>query len=216
MQELMYPSSTRFNGLELDKYIEAVAYLYHIQPDRAYRTEEYGQSTYSHGAYEKSILKNREFTHHYFRMIKGIVDTTYMQSRKPGEKFAIFVSSIAMATALTNFLSEEYPKVDVRRYVEDDEYKNLLEAEIRITTVLSGGTAHDIPNLVGLLLTISIDSIQANIQVMGRLRKLESQVYFYYMACMDIPKQMQFHERKAGMLAERAKSLKIVLSKEAV
>jgi hypothetical protein len=37
----------------------------------------------------------------------------------------------------------------VRRYVQGDPYKeNYLECDIRVTTVLSGGTAHDVKNLI--------------------------------------------------------------------
>lgn len=217
MQDLMYPPAERFDGGELDKYIEAIAYLYHIKQHRQYRTSEFNSPTYSHIAFERSIMKNRDFMLSYFSMIKSIIDQSFMQTKKANEKFRVFVSSIAMATALTNFLAEAYPKLRVERYVEDDEYENLLEADLGVTTVLSGGTAHDIPNLLGLLMTIALDSLQANIQVMGRLRKLkESQVFFYYLSCMDIPKQMQFHERKLPMLHERAKSLKVVLAQESV
>lgn len=217
MQELMYPSQERYQGGALHKYIASIAYLYHLKPERKYQTQEFGSSTYSHIAYERSIMRNQDFMESYFSMIKTIVNQAYVQKRKPGQKFAVFVASIAMATALTEYLSDAFKDVDVQRYVEDDPYDNLIKADLRVTTIISGGTAHDIPNLIGLLLTTSIDSIQANIQVLGRLREIVGdEVWFLYLACMDIPKQMLFHERKTAMLNERAKSLKNVLAKESV
>lgn len=217
MQDLMYPPAERFDGGELDRYIEAVAYLYHIKPNRRFQVTEFNSPTYSHIAFERSIMKDRDFMLSYFSLIKTIIDQNFIRVKKPGEKFRIFVSSIAMATALTNYLAEAFKDLNVQRYVEDDEYTNLLDADLGVTTVLSGGTGHDIAGLLGLLLTIALDSIQSNIQVMGRLRKLsQSQVVFFYLSCMDVAKQMQFHERKVPMLKERAKSLKVVLAQESV
>ena len=65
----------------------------------------------------------------------------------------------------------------------------------------------DIPNLKTTILTIAVDSIQANIQTLGRLRKLDKiKTQFFYLTCNDIPKHVDYSARKKKMLLERAES----------
>jgi hypothetical protein len=120
---------------------------------------------------------------------------------------------VEMCTQLTKHFSDKYPNLNVKRYVQDDPMENLLDAGIRFTTILSGGTAHDIPDLTTVILTIAIDSVQANVQAFGRLRELpDSAVQFYYFVCDDIPKHTQYHERKVQMLEKRAKSFREIFT----
>ena len=128
---------------------------------------------------------------------------------KYGEKLAIYVSSIKMATSLTEYLKQQYADLDVRRYVEDDPYENLLDPDIRITTIMSGGTGHDISNLKMVLLTVAISSSQSNVQTLGRLRKLDDiPVRFYYLTNLNVKKHVEYHEKKKEMLLFRAKTYK--------
>lgn len=215
--QVAYPPKDRYQTLGLDRYIDSFAFLYHIKTYRKFNTTEYGSHNYSHGAFEKSILRDKDFTANYLALIQHIVNIGYIETYKPTQKFAVFCSSIKMCTVVTDFLKAQYPKLDVRRYVEDDPYENLLDADIRVTTVLSGGTAHDVANLVGVLLTISLSSIQANIQVLGRLRKLPDVTpRFYYFSSLDIPKHLKFHEEKVRMLKERARNVKVLIAASAI
>lgn len=217
MQEMLYPPSERYQGLALDRYIESYAYLYHIKTFRKYQVKEYGSNNYSHNAFEKSIIRSPDFLKSYLELIDYITNVAFIERYKPGQKFIIFASSIKMCTKIVEYLIKQHPTLDIRRFVEDDPEENLFEPDIRVTTVLSGGTAHDIPNLIGTLLTNSLNSIQSNIQVLGRLRKIPNQsVRFYYMACMDIPQQMKYHEAKTQMLNERAASFKVILANSSV
>ncbi len=209
MYLLAYPPESRYNGGEYLKYIDTVAVSYYLEEDRRYQTSEYGQNNYSHTAFEKSIMRSSDFFAAYARMIKAIVDIGYIKRYKPGYKCIIFASTIQMCTKLTDFLDSAYPELTVRRYCEDDPYENLLEPDIRVSTVLSAGTAHDIKNLVCSVLTIALNSLQANLQTFGRLRQIEGvDTEFYYLTCQDIQKHKNYHKEKIELLTPRSASFK--------
>lgn len=206
VQEVMYPKKYRYQGGPLDKYISSTAVFYSIRDMSHIRTTERGSNTYSQTAFEKSIRRNPEQSANYNRLIKHLVDEFFMKDYKSGQRCAVYAGSIDTSTILTNHLKRAYPHLDVRRYVEDDPYENLIESDIRVTTVLSGGTAHDIDKLKTVILTNSLDSLQSNIQVMGRLRNLpDMPLRFVYLACTDIEKQMNYHRTKKELMLERAK-----------
>jgi superfamily II DNA or RNA helicase len=113
-----------------------------------------------------------------------------------------------MCTEYTKVLKDRYPDLDVRRYVEDDPYENIIEADIRVTTVQSGGTAIDIPKLRVAIMTVSIDSPVSNLQALGRLRELKDRdVKFYYLYCVQIPKQVQYHRNRKLLFEPKVASV---------
>lgn len=205
MQKIAYPMNARYKNIALKRYAISYGVTYYMRFGRKYKTTEFNQTTYSHNAFEKSIMKNPEFLESYMQMIKDLIDKGYIAYRKPGQRAIVFASSIAMCTALTNYLKESYPDLDVRRYVEDDPYTNYLEPDIRVTTIQSGGTAHDVKNLIAGFLTVGLQSLQTNIQVLGRLRLIEGvDVRFYFFSCLDIPKHIAYHRQKEEIMRERA------------
>lgn len=205
MYKVMCPMTDRFKEDFVDRYINATALTYTISRGVHYRTTEHGSRNYSHNAFEKSLIKVPKAMHAYFKMIRNTIDTTYLAEYKPGDKLAVFCSSIHMCTLLTKYLSDIYFNFDVRRYVEQDPYENIIEADIRITTILSGGTAIDIPGLTTVILTTSVMSVVSNKQTLGRLRKIEGRkTRFYYFVCTDIPKHLEYHRSKQEMLKSYA------------
>jgi hypothetical protein len=106
----------------------------------------------------------------------------------------------------------KYPKMDIRRYCENDPYENLLDPDIRFTTLLSASVGHDISDLTTVILTTNVVSIQSNIQCLGRLRKLSDDhpVEFYYFTCKDIEAHVKYHLQKEKMLEKRAKSIRML------
>lgn len=207
MYKIAYPPNERYIGPALDKYIVAKAVNYSLKLNTVLQTTEYGSFVYSHNAFERSILRNKEVKDRYFQLIWNTVEIGFINSYIKGEKCAIFCSSVDMCTAVTTYLKQKYPYLDVRRYVADDPFENVIDPDIRVTTILSGGTAVDIPNLKTTILTIAVDSIQANIQTLGRLRKLDKiKTQFFYLTCNDIPKHVDYSARKKKMLLERAES----------
>lgn len=213
VQSIMYPKPQRYQGGPLDKYITAIAAFYSIEDMRHIRTEERGGNMYSHNAFEKSIRRNPMQLKNYCRLIKHYVDDVYMKDYKPGERCIVFCSSVEMCAIMVNFLKREYSHLDIRRFTAVEPAENMTEPDIIVTTVLSGGTAHDVPRLKAIVQTISIDSIQSNIQAMGRLRNIEGMpLRFLYTVCTDVEKSMQYHFSKVELLKERAKVYQEVTS----
>ncbi len=210
IQKTIFPHSVRYDKIKMKKYIKLMPMAYEFADMRRYkiRTSSFGRTTYSQVEYEKSILKNPHLLHNYISMIKDVVDMGYIDGKMEGDKAAIYCGSIEMCTRVTNYLKQCYPKLDVRRYVEQDPYKNVIEADIRVTTIISAGTAVDIPNLRTLINTNNISSQKANIQTLGRLRELKDRdVKMYYLYCEQIPKHVQYHHQRMELYEERVASI---------
>lgn len=211
MQQIAYPALTRYVAPALTKYIRVSCLIYMRQYPKQIRTSEYGSKTYSHNAYEKSLIKHIDALTNYFKMIKVVIDNTYMREYKRPQKLLIFCASINLCTRLVDWLKRYYSELDVRRYVEEDEFQNLMQADITVSTILSAGAAVDIPDLTTVIMTTAISSSQANIQALGRLRELKdgTQPHFIYLSCQDVPKHMEYHERKKELFKDRASSIHI-------
>jgi hypothetical protein len=97
---------------------------------------------------------------------------------------------------------KKYPEFDTVRYVGslNDPYDELLECDIGVTTIGSGGTAIDLANLRVSLMTTAIDSRQSNEQVLGRTRRLkdfpEIVPEFVYFVCRDIEQHIKYDNNK--------------------
>lgn len=210
---IMYPKEVRYDELLMEKYIKvyAVDYSYKDYQYRKIRTTEFGSNTYSHIAYEKSILRNEVNKYSYLSMIKYMSKLGYVDYRTEGDKLIIFVSSRNMGMAVIDYLKNEMPDFDTRLYMEGEPYSNVLESDIIVSTIQSAGTALDIPNLITVLMTVSVSSSVANIQTLGRLRKLkDKEVRFYYTYCTDVKKQLDTHYKRVELFTDRVSSIKSI------
>lgn len=207
MYGIMFPLNDRMRKLALDKYIDSFAVHFNFKSADHIRTEEYGSTMYSHMAVEKSIMRHVPTLLNYLRLIDYTLDIGYFKNKLPGDRAIIFAASIEMCTKITDYLKKHYPHLDIRRYVEDDPYANVIDADIRVTTIGSGGTAIDIDKLSCGIMTTAISSLQANIQALGRLRKRkEGKTEFYYFCADNIEKHCQYHAAKKEMLNQRART----------
>lgn len=205
MCKVAYPPNERYSGLAYDKYVNAYSWLYRFDKPKLIRTNEFGSKTYSHTAFEKSIIKNPELLDGYLDMILKCVRDTYSAERKPGDRLLVYCATIAMCTIVSDFLKGEFPNIMVNRYVENDTYDNLMNSDISVSTILSAGTGHDIAGLTTVIMTVAIASSQSNIQGFGRLRKIaDKSLKFVYFVCCDIPKHLEYHEKKKKLLETRA------------
>jgi superfamily II DNA or RNA helicase len=209
MYDIAYPTQDRFAGLAYDKYANVTALLYRFKDPEKIRYQDPTSKNYTHNLFEQSVMKRPEVLANYLKLIDGRVQHRYLKNYQPGERAIIFAASIDLCTYITDYLKQKYPHLDIRRYVEDDPYENVIEADLRVTTIGSGGTAIDIPNLVYALMTTSISSVQANLQALGRLRKLRTgkTPEFDYLVNADNPKQMDYHVEKGILLKTRALTL---------
>jgi superfamily II DNA or RNA helicase len=208
MYQIAYPNSIRLDAGVLDKYIDAIAVNYTFNDIDRIRTTDFGNTMYSHHAFEKSILKNFKIKYSYFKMIKNILEEGFISDYKAGEKAIVFCISISMIEELTEYLAEEYPDLKVVKYVAGDNYDDLINADIRVSSIQNAGTAVDMPDLKTTVQTISVNSAQANIQTLGRLRKRDGAVRFYYTYCPKLQKQQLYHIQRKEMLLERCRSFK--------
>lgn len=205
MYEVAYPRNHRYAGLAYDRYIESTALFYSVKrPDRL-KTTEWGSTTYSHHAFEGSIVKDPLLLQGYFELIDVAIRDNYLRDYKPGNRLLVYCASINLCTLVTEHLKRRYPGKDVRRYCEEDPYENLMEAEVSVSTLQSAGTGHDIDKLSTVILTTAVSSSASNIQGFGRLRKLDGiEVRFVYFVCTDVPKHLKYHVDKRELLLTRA------------
>lgn len=214
MYKVMHPIHTRFKDIEMDKYIDSYALRYRFSAPDKIRTMEYGSKNYSHNALETSIMRHIPTLKNYLNLIDYSISFTYLNCKRPNKKCLIFAYTKEMCSLIVDYLKKKYPQFDIRRYVSEDPWENLLEPDIIVSTLGSAGTAVDIPNLSTCILTNAIQSIQANRQSFGRLRNLKDNhsLEFVYFVCEDIPKHLDYHVAKKEMMMQRAKSFRDVYS----
>lgn len=211
VQAMMFPHHRRYDKLKLKRYITVHACAYQISNfiNSHIRTTEYGQNSYSQTAFEKSILKHRNLSKQYLDMIADLVQSSYIEGKMEGDKLAIFVGSAKMADAVVGILKKRFNGLDIRTYLERDPYENAIAPDVRVSTILSLGTAVDIPQLRVSIMTNSIESPIANVQTLGRLRELKDRdVRFYYLYCSTIPKHQEYHLKKIDLFSSRVKEHK--------
>lgn len=211
LYQVMYPSKERMGEDQYTPYIDVQAFIYRHEEPKSWR--HMVQEKYNHAVYEDNFMKNgnEAAKAQYFEMITDLLEKNYFSIRQPGQKAIVFFSRIDMCTAYSEYLKERYPDTDIRRYVGEDDYEDIISAEIAVSTHGSAGTAIDIPGLILNILTISMLSRQANLQNMGRLRELKKwpgqRPRFIYLASSDIDAQFRYHQAKQELLANRAYSI---------
>jgi intein/homing endonuclease len=219
MYEVAYPAVTRYKGPAYDKYIASRSVIYRLHQPNEVRYKDPVSKNYSHHVFEQWILKSDRRASNYLNLINTVIKgSRYTTNYTKGDKLIIFCASIDLCTVVCDYLKKQYPNKDVRRYVEEDPWENLMDADIRVTTLQSAGTAVDIDQLTTTILTTAVSSSQSNVQGFGRLRKLKdgSTPEFYYFVCEDVPKHVDYHEKKRGLLEERSVGYKQIYIGDAV
>ncbi len=202
MHGIVYPEKCIYKGDSPKNYTDVYAVAYNIPEHfiRLIRTKNYGSNSYSHIAFEQSIIKRNDLLQKYIKLIKTNIDDYYIEDYKEQDKCLIFVSTINLATRLADSLRSLYPEFKVNRYCEDDPYEDLLAGDIIVSTTLSSGTAVDIPRLRVVIQTVSVSSPVVNLQSMGRLRELpDRDVKFCYLYATNIDKQKDYHLKRVEL-----------------
>lgn len=209
MYSIAYRKGDRYAGGVYSKYSTATAVLYGLSKATAIRATEYGATNYSHNAFEVSIMKDARALNNYCELVSYIIDVGFLRDYAKGQKCAIYAYTTEMCDYMAKFIRKKYPQFTTKRFVSKDPIEDLYDPDIRVTTLGSGGTAHDISNLTTVILTTSVDSIQSNLQVFGRLREIKGvETRFFYFACGDVPKQMEYHNNKVDLFKQTAKGYK--------
>ena len=206
MYETTFPSQSRYHGGALEKYVNATSILYQIKNPNKLRYQDYSRKTYSHTMFEESVMKNQYLLANYLRMIGDLVQEYWLNNEYvPGDRCLVYCARIEFCSVVVEYLKKRFSTKDVRRYVENDPYENIMTADLSVSTPGSAGTGLDIPNLTTVLLTVAMTSSPGNIQGFGRLRDLTpKRTKFIYFTCDDIPKHREYNERKRVLLSERA------------
>ena len=209
MYNIMFPNDSRISNIVKPvPYIDVYAIRYEITTVKHLQFKR--QQGYNHNLFESSLMRNSVLLRDYLDMIIHYLKVGHVERAKPGQKCLIFCASVNFCTMLTNYIAKLYPDKDVRRYVADDPYENVIDAEICVSTVISSGTAIDIPKLVTVIQTISISSIQANKQSYGRLRDNGGDERFYYLYSRTIPNQVKMHGDRVNILKPLAKNYNLM------
>lgn len=210
MLQIQWPERMRFMPGDFDRYIRVRALTYELwEPEKIRHINQ--QKMYSHTLFEESILKKPLYLAQYLAMIDALVYDMYVGRREDGQKALVFAATKEMCGKIADHLAIRNPTLDVARYISEDDYEVLMESDISVSTALSAGTGVDIPGLRYSLMTTNISSSQANIQIVGRLRKLKDwpdvEPDFMYILARNLPKHMEYHEKKKKLLRPRVKSI---------
>ena len=209
MYETMFPRKHRMAKLAANNFINVFAMHYYLRKPEKVRTSYHGSKNYSHNAFEESILRHYPTKMNYFNLVDFLVQIGYIKNKKDNEKLLIYASTVDMCTQLTDYLKGKYPNLSVKRYVDDDPYENVINSDIRVSTIGSAGAALDINGLSCVIMTIAVDSLQANAQAVGRLRyRLGDKTEFYYLVADNVPKHVQYHIGKKLQFKELTKTHK--------
>lgn len=199
MYRVVWPVGTWAPEMEYHKFIAVKALWYRIREPGKLRWLNFMRQ-YNHTELEKSILKAPQTAAAYVDMITDIVNNAFVTVREPGQKMIVFVATVQMATLLAEHFAVRFPQLLINRYVSEDDYEDLLAADIAVSTIQSAGTAVDIENLRVTLMTTALSTKQGNIQVLGRTRPLknwpEVTPEFYFLSALDIDKHVQYAKEK--------------------
>jgi hypothetical protein len=199
MYDIAYPVKERNDGGGYHAYINAIALMYRLSKPKLYRYKG-GTGGYSHNAFEQSMMSKKDFFPKYLEVFEHVVRNRFFAVMEKGQKMLVFCASVQMCTKVQEFLKKKFPTLVIGRYTQEDDYSVLEQSDVTVSTVLSAGTAVDIPNLRVTFMSTAIDSRQSNEQALGRTRELKDWPHispeFIYLTCEDVDKHMNYHRNK--------------------
>lgn len=214
---IMYPKEERFSGPKVDPHIKVTAFYYKLANIRRVRYSGW-KGSYNHTALETSLMtaKNRDLFSEYVGMVAKLLEDRYIKRNLEGTKAIVFFATIDMCTRVTKELSKRFPDRKVVRYISKDKMEVMNDADIIVSTVLSAGTAVDIPNLLTSIMTTAVDSQQSNEQTVGRTRPVkrypDEDPEFIYFVCQDIERHVDYHNNKMNFFKDKVKSHEVFVS----
>ena len=199
MYAINWPMDIRAPHVEYHKYIVVKSLWYSFNRPKLIRWKN-AMKQYNHVMVEKSIMKDGEMLHNYIDMINSIVMTSFIRTYEEGQKMLIYCSTIDLCNLVVKKLIKSHPTLRVGRYVEEDKVEELHNSDLIVSTLISAGTAVDIPNLRICLMTTALNSKQGNLQALGRLRELKDwpniAPEFIFISARELEKHRQYAEQK--------------------
>ena len=203
IQNYFLPKNYRLSDIvEYTKYIQLFPISYRVANPQFLKAEN--QFGYNHGKFEDKIKKRKMTLKNYLELIYYMVDALYLKYRVDGDKCIIFAYTVDMCSIIRNYLKEKKLNLKINKYTAEDEYEIIEKSDIIVSTLGSAGTALDIPNLITVVQTVLVKSATANIQALGRLRKLkDKKVRFGYIYANNIKKHNEYHRERLNLYRDR-------------
>lgn len=200
---LIYPKKHRLISMfGIKKYAHMIFYTYKL--NQGIFIPHKSMMGYNHIMFEQNVMKNIKLLKDYVQMIKDIADTYYYARKNKSEKLLILFSTIDMCSIMTKAFKEHYRELSIKRYVEKDDYYDMLTGDVVISTNGSTGTAIDIPGLLTAIQTVPISDKQLNIQALGRLREIPGrEVQYISLHCDNIQMHKVYKEKRRHILLDR-------------
>jgi superfamily II DNA or RNA helicase len=218
---ILFPPEQRYKNTPRDIYLSVEALIYKM-PQAESRTKYMNKAlkTYSHIRFEQSVLRSGILRSGYINMICDIVLKRFALIAEKGQKMIVYHSTVAFCGVVAKELARRHSTLRVTRYVSEDDYTEMLESDIIVSTIKSLGTAMDVPGLRVVLMTDAINSRQANLQCAGRLRRLKEwpdvTPEFLYLVNTDIQKHRDYHVKKKDIFRGRVLSHREILTQYVV
>lgn len=206
LQEVVFPKSTRISQLvKFDTYIDVYAVRYDVAS--YVRLKDGGGQGYNHMQYEISMMKHPDLFTNYLNMVDYYVNEGYITEKKEGDKCLVFFATIDACTRAASYFAKKYPNLKIERYIGEDDFQTMINGDIIISNIMMSGTAIDFPNLICVVNTVSIGSAKSNIQVTGRLRKIEGrETRYYYLYSQRNRSQTKLHRQRMYSIGHMAKT----------
>ena len=207
MYELGFPKIQRIENITpVDKYIKVFSVRFKFNsPKRIRHSNNFG---YNQSNFEKSLVQNSNTLRNYVAMLVAISDSIYYKRREGNDKLVIFVGTVKVCKIIANYFSNKYQDLTVGTYTEEDDLVVINGYDIIITTIGSLGTAIDVKDLISVIQTVNVNSMQTNLQTLGRLRKREDKdVIFAYTWTADIPAHRKYNSNRIDVFRQIAKSV---------
>lgn len=205
---IMFPRDERIDNGERVIFAAVEALQYRLRHTNVLKWLNKARKSYSHVIFEQSLMKNKQCLKAYLEMISEFVTHNFRKIRVDDQKLLIYCATVEMCTIVTNYLKPRNSDINVMRYTADDDFDEMLEADLIVSTLKSLGTAQDIPKLLHVLMTDALGSKQGNLQAKGRLRDTIIKIWpdakptFYYFVCVDIDKHVEYHHRKVEIFKD--------------
>jgi hypothetical protein len=216
MYEVNFPHAIRPPRVEYDKYILVLGIQYRFDSIRHVRYMG-ANNMYSHMKLEQTIMRRKDILGRYLGMIAELVGLYFCDDNwEPGQKMIVYGATVEFVTLMGEHLANRYPSFKVGRYTAEDEYTVLFNNDIICSTLKSAGTAVDVPGLREVLMTDAVNSRQANVQALGRLRRMKDwpdrTPRFIYIYADNIERHRAYSDEKKEKLAGRVLAHKMLMS----
>lgn len=207
MYDILYPTKYRLGGGLQKKYTDCTSVRYRFQEPFRIKCRNQ-KKMYNHTRFEKWLMSSPKLYKRYFEIVVDpILKSDFLPRREGKYKALIFFATKKMCQLYVDHLKSKFKGLDVRRYISEDSYDNLLKADIAVSTLGSAGTAVDVKDLITCIMTTALKSEQANLQALGRLREIpDVKTEFFYLVCDDIDKHKSYHETKKFLFKDWVRS----------